>query len=149
MQKTKFKKMLSALVCTVLVAAIALLTFGCNDNKNTPETPNAETTTTASGAIGTGSTKFLFSVTDANGKTQTFEVSTDKTVVGEALPELGLIDGEEGPYGLYVKTVNGKTLDYDKDGMYWSFCINEKMAPTGVDMTEIKDGEVYSFKAAK
>ncbi len=149
MQKTNFKKMLSALVCTVLVAAIALLTFGCTDNTNTPETPGMEITTATPEAIGSGSTGFLFSVTDADGKTTDFQVSTDQTVVGEALEELGLIEGEEGPYGLYVKTVNGTTLDYDKDGMYWSFCINGEMAPTGVDMTEIKDGEVYSFKAAK
>ncbi|MBQ2923597.1 MAG: DUF4430 domain-containing protein, partial [Tyzzerella sp.] len=53
------------------------------------------------------------------------------------------------PYGLYVKTVNGTTLDYDKDGMYWSFYINGDYAMTGVDVTEIKAGEKYSFKAEK
>ena len=40
-------------------------------------------------------------------------------------------------------------LDYDKDGMYWAFYIGSEMAPTGVDMTEIKPGEVYSFRAEK
>ena len=61
----------------------------------------------------------------------------------------GLISGEEGQYGLYVNTVNGITLDYETDGMYWAFYVNDTMAPTGVDMTEIKPGEVYSFKAEK
>ncbi len=149
MQKTKLKKMLSVLVCTVLVAAIALFTYGCNGNTNTPETPNAEITTDAPTEIGQGATSFIFNVIDANGKTTAFSVSTDKAIVGEALQEVNLIAGEEGPYGLYVKTVNGTTLDYDKDGMYWAFCINGEMAPSGVDMTEIKSGEVYSFKAAK
>ena len=149
MQKTKLKKMLSALVCTVLVAAIALFTFGCNGNTNTPETPDTQITTAAPTEIGTGATQFAFNVTDAEGKTTAFNVNTDKTTVGEALQDAGLIQGEEGAYGLYVKTVNGTTLDYDKDGMYWAFCINGEMAPTGVDMTEINDGEVYSFKAAK
>lgn len=143
------KKALSFLACAVLVAAIALFTFGCNGNTNTPETPGTEITTAVPTEIGTGATRFTFNVTDAEGKTTAFTVSTDKTVVGEALQEAGLIDGEEGQYGLYVKTVNGTTLDYDRDGMYWAFCINGEMAPTGVDMTEIKDGEVYSFKAAK
>ncbi len=149
MQKINLKKMLSMLVCTVLVAAIALLTFGCTDNKTAPETPDTEITTAVPTTIGTGSTGFLFSVTDAEGKTTTFDVKTNKKIVGEALQEVGLIAGEEGPYGLYVKAVNGITLDYDKDGMYWAFYINGEMAPAGVDMTEIKVGEAYSFKAAK
>ena len=67
--------------------------------------------------------------------------------MGEALIEEELIAGEEGPYGLYVKTVNGITLDYDKDGKYWSFYVGEDYAITGVDQTEITDGAVYSFKA--
>jgi len=136
MQKTQTKKTLSALVCAVLIAAMALCTFGCAQKPTEGET-NAV------------ATEFKFSVTDADGKTTDFTVSTNKKIVGEALQDEGLISGEEGQYGLYVKTVNGITLDYDKDGMYWAFYINGEMAPTGVDMTEIKPGEVYSFKAAK
>lgn len=148
MQKTRFKKMLSALVCTVLIAAMALGTFGCGQNPAEGEI--TEVTVSATPVeVGKGSTKFTFKATDADGKTTVFNVSTDKTIVGEALQDAGLISGEEGQYGLYVKTVNGITLDYDKDGMYWAFYINDEMAPTGVDMTEIKPGEVYSFKAAK
>ena len=136
MQKTRMKKTLSALVCAVLVAAIALGTFGCGQKPTEVET-NAVTT------------EFKFSVTDADSKTTDFTVSTNKKIVGEALQDEGLISGEEGQYGLYVKTVNGITLDYETDGMYWAFYVNDTMAPTGVDMTEIKPGEVYSFKAEK
>lgn len=136
MQKTRMKKTLSALVCAVLVAAIALGTFGCGQKPTEGET-NAVTT------------EFKFSVTDADGKTTDFTVTTNKKIVGEALQDEGLISGEEGQYGLYVKTVNGITLDYETDGMYWAFYVNDTMAPTGVDMTEIKPGEVYSFKAEK
>lgn len=60
--------------------------------------------------------------------------------------ELGLIAGEESEYGLYVKTVNGITADYDKDGVYWAFYINGEYAQTGVDSTKIAEGESYSFK---
>ncbi len=138
MQKTRIKKMLSVLVCAVLIAAVALFTSGCNST-TPPEKPETTAVTT----------EFKFSVTDADGKTTDFTVATDKKTVGEALQDEGLILGEEGPYGLYVKAVNGITLDYDKDGMYWAFYINGEMAPTGVDMTEIKPGEAYSFKAEK
>ena len=61
--------------------------------------------------------------------------------------ELGLISGEESQYGLYVKTVNGITLDYDKDGKYWAFYIGGEYAVTGVDTTEITAGSTYTFKA--
>ena len=90
---------------------------------------------------------FKFTVVDVEGKSVTGEIHTDKTVVGEALLELGVIAGEQGPYGLYVKTVNGITLDYDKDGKYWAFYVNDGYASAGVDMTNIEAGVSYSFKA--
>ena len=69
-----------------------------------------------------------------------------KTTVGDALVELGMIEGEESEYGLYVKTVNGVTADYDKDGVYWAFYIDGEYASSGVDSTEITEGSTYSFK---
>ena len=69
--------------------------------------------------------------------------------MGDALTELGLIAGEESDYGLYVKTVNGVTLDYDADGAYWAFYVNGEYAQTGVDATTITEGDAYSFKAEK
>ena len=148
MQKTLTKKVLCAAVCIVLIAAIALFTFGCNNT--TPEAPISTTSPVKTATpLGEGATKFTFTVTDPDGKETAFEISTDKTVVGEALQELNLIQGEEGPYGLYVKTVNGITVDYDTDGMYWAFYINGEMAPTGIDLTDITAGAVYSLRAQK
>ena len=77
---------------------------------------------------------------------ETFEVHTDKATVGEALLELNFIAGDDSEYGLYVKTVNGITADYDKDGVYWAFYINGEYAQTGVDSTNIAEGDSYSFK---
>ena len=90
--------------------------------------------------------EFAFSVMDQDGNETKFEIHTDKGTVGEALTEVGLIAGEESEYGLYVKTVNGITADYDTDGKYWAFYINDEYAQTGVDATEIKEGEGYSFR---
>ena len=70
-------------------------------------------------------------------------------IVGEALVELKLIEGEDSEYGLFVKKVNGIVADYDKDGMYWAFYINGEYAMSGVDSTEIKEGQSYSFKMEK
>lgn len=96
--------------------------------------------------LGEGSQSFPFSVLDKEGNETQFEIHTDKETVGEALLELGLIAGEDGPYGLYVKTVNGLTADYDKDKVYWAFYVNDAYASAGVDLTEIVEGEHYSFR---
>ena len=69
--------------------------------------------------------------------------------MGDALTEIGMIAGEEGDYGLYVKTVNGVTADYDVDQTYWAFYINGEYASTGVDATPVSSGDIYSFKVEK
>ena len=79
----------------------------------------------------------------------TFTIKTDKDTVGAALLEHGLIAGEQGAYGLYIKQVNGITADYDVDQTYWSFYINGEYAMTGVDTTEITEGATYQLEYTK
>ncbi len=147
MQKTRFKRSLSLIVCVVLTAAMALLAIGCNDNNTPPiETPSVETQAIVKGE---GTTVFDFTVELPDGTKHAYEIRTDRQTVGEALTEVGLIAGEQGPYGLYVKTVDGVTLDYEKDGLYWSFYENGQYAMSGVDVTPITAGTAYAFKAEK
>ena len=154
MKMTRTKKALSFILCIVLIAAIALFTTACNDNKTndtTTTTNGAVSTTEAAKAtvLGKGEIKFTFTVTDLEGNEAVFEINTDKKTVGEALLELELIAGDESEYGLYVKTVNGITLDYDKDGAYWAFYVDGEYATSGVDTTDIVAGKTYTFKAEK
>lgn len=99
--------------------------------------------------LGEGQMAFTFTVVDADGNETYFEIHTDKETVGDALLEHELIAGEEGDYGLYVKTVNGITADYDVDQSYWAFYINDEYAQTGVDATNVEDGAAYAFKVEK
>ena len=152
MKITLFNKVLSFILCMVLITAIALISMGCNDNGGESSTPaqtqsgaNDEKVTVTE--IGEGETEFNFNVVDQDGKQTKFLVKTDKTTVGAALLEVELIAGEDSQYGLYVKTVNGITLDYDKDGKYWAFYIDGEMAMSGVDSTDIAEGATYEFKA--
>ena len=149
MNKNSMKRLLSLFLCLALIAAMALSMTGCKDDSKEPTEP---TTTEApieneGTVLGEGATSFAFTVVDVEGNESHFTIKTDKKTVGEALLELGIIDGEQGDYGLYVKTVGGKTLDYDKDGMYWSFYVNGNYAMSGVDTTPIVAGETYAFKA--
>lgn len=141
------------LLCSVLIVATALTTIGCSSTTNeTPEQSASETaseTASVKKSVGKGDTVFDFIVVDKEGNETAYEVHTDKDNVGAALLDAGLIAGDNSAYGLYVKTVNGITLDYDKDKMYWSFYVNDAYAQTGVDSTPIKSGETYTFKAAK
>ena len=66
--------------------------------------------------------------------------------MGEALLEQKLIAGEESAYGLYVKTVCGITADYDVDGTYWAFYIDDTYATSGVDTTDVVEGSTYTLK---
>ena len=147
----KMKSILSFLLCAVLIATMALCVTGCKDTQT--ETPKTETpTSTGSYPLvekGEGNTVFTFAVTDHQGNFTYFQLRTNQTIVGEALEELELISGEEGPYGLYVKTVNGITLDYDKDGYYWAFYENGSYALTGVDKTPLDPNKIYEFRALK
>lgn len=158
MQEKDSRKLSSFILCMVLIVAMALFTTGCNGSAGNGNSGNpsaaagsAGTRTDAGGQtepelLGEGSTVFPFTVVDREGNETLFEIHTDKETVGEALTELELIAGEEGEFGLYVKTVNGITADYDKDGVYWAFYINGEYAPTGVDVTAITEGDSYSFK---
>ena len=99
--------------------------------------------------MGDGQTEFTFCVVDKDGNETEFEIHTDKKTVGDALEELNLIAGEEGPYGLYVQSVNGITADYDVDQTYWAFYVDDVYAENSVDLTEVTAGAHYTFKVEK
>lgn len=128
------KNRANRLVLAVLIAAMVLCFAACGQTKAPSDVP-AE-----------GTKSFTFEVVERDGSVKTFDIVTSAGTVGEALIEEGLIQGEEGPYGLYVKTVNGGTYDYDADGCYWAFYANGEYGMSSVEQTEIEDGATYAFK---
>ncbi len=149
MKITKMKKLMSLMLCIVLVAALALITTGCGNKNEEGRDPTAPTvvTITDGQTMGTGDTNFTLKVVDGEGKEITAQISTDEKTVGAALTALNLIAGEQGEYGLYIKTVNGMTLDYDKDGKYWAFYVDGEYAAKSADLTEIVADSTYMLKA--
>lgn len=89
---------------------------------------------------------FSVRVVHLNGTEKTFEYSSTKAMLGDALLQEGLIDGYESQYGLTVTTVDGTYYDWE-GGTYWAFYIDGEYAMTGVDLTPITEGAVYTFKA--
>ena len=153
---TNMKKMLSLFLCAVLIAAMALLTTACDGNYILgllgygPGASVEETTLDGTPAEAPqNKVTFTFIVVDKEGAETSFVISTDKKMVGDALLEEGLIEGEDGAYGLYVKKVNGILADYDIDKSYWALYKNGEYCMSGVDTTKIADGEHYELVYTK
>ncbi len=110
-------------------------------------------TYTSDATVGEGAKTVTLYVT-ADAKTIALAVKTDAETLGAALLALDLIAGDESQYGLYVKTVNGMTADYDADGSWWGFnSVKEdgtrEMMMVGVDGANISGGEVYELVISK
>ena len=141
MKKT-FKSIISAVFALVFIVCLG----SCNAANDIDVWENA--TYSEDTEFGSGAKTVAVEVKVGDHKV-TFTIKTDKETVGEALAENGLISGDEGPYGLYVKVVNGITADYDVDRSYWAFNINGEYAMTGVDVTEITEGATYQLEYVK
>ncbi len=85
----------------------------------------------------------------ADEQSVTFTIHTDEEMLGDALTQHGLIEGEMGDFGIYIKKVNGIRADYDVDQHYWSLSRDGEVLMTGADMTPIADGEHYEFTRTK
>ena len=141
------KKIKSSPLAFLLAAILAVGLSGCgNPEGQTGLWESAAYTEDTS--LGEGAKELVVEVA-AGARTVTFTFYTDETTVGAALLEEGLIAGDEGEYGLYIKQVNGITADYDIDQSYWAFYIDGEYALSGADTTEITEGAVYRFEYTK
>ncbi len=128
---------------SLLLAFVMLLTFAACGTKDVGGLwENA--TYTADTTLGDGAKTVKVEV-KAEDKAVVFTVKTDAETVGAALLDEKLIAGEDSTYGLYVKTVNGITADYDTDKAYWAFYVDGQYAMSGVDTTTIDESVVYGL----
>lgn len=141
------RKIFKRTICIIITAVLCLCVSACGNT-----TKKGDLWDTAlyleDTELGKGDKELCVKV-EAGDKTVTFIIHTDAETVGEALSEHKLISGEKGPYGMYVKTVNGITADYDIDQSYWSFNKNGEYMQTGVDATSFADGDSYELVYTK
>ena len=122
----KNKKVWLGLMALALVAALMLGVYlGMQ-----PETTAGEKT-------------FTVTVVHKDGGETLFSYETEAEYLGTVLLEQGLIQGEEGPYGLMISAVDGETADWSADQSYWALYIGEEYATTGVDTTPVTHGGEY------
>lgn len=132
------KRILSLFLCLLVILSAA----GCakKDESGIPETGSV---------LGTGAKHFTFEAKLPDGTAYTYTIQTDAETVGKALQEQKLIAGEDSAYGLYIKTVLGVTLDYEKDGAWWGLYENGEPASVGADQLPITEGSTYTLSAEK
>lgn len=95
-------------------------------------------------AVYVASKSITLTVVHKDGSQKDFPIQTDAQNLREALEQEKLIAGEESEYGLFVNTVDGEKAD-EANEEWWQLSKNGEVSPTGVDSTEIADGDAYTF----
>ena len=137
------KKTVSSIICTVLSIVLVVCLASCGNTVDA-EGLWENATYRKDTELGKGATTVQLEV-KAGEESIIFTIKTDKKTLGDALLEHELITGDQSQYGLYIKSVNGIRADYDLDKSYWGFYKNGEYMLTGVDGTEIADGEHYEL----
>ncbi len=91
-----------------------------------------------------GDKQFVLEVVHGDGSVQRLTIQTDRAWLGEALRDEGLIDGEEGPYGMFIKTVDGETADESRQE-WWCLTRSGGTVNTSADDAPIADGDQYEL----
>ena len=138
----KIQTKVTALICLLLVTV--MLFAACNTNKVDAEGRWADAVYLNDTEFGEGSKTVKVTV-KAGDDEVIFTIHTDKTYLGDALLEHGLIDGDKGEFGIYIKKVNGILADYDIDKTYWGFYKSGEMMMVGVSGAEFADGDSYEL----
>ena len=132
----------AAALLIILALALSLAACGAGEGEAADLWDGAMYTEDAS--LGEGAMTITVAVT-AGEKTVNLTVATDAENLRDALEPLGLIAGDESELGLYIKTVNGISADYEADGYYWALYIGGEYASMGVDATPVSDGGEYAL----
>lgn len=166
MKKTysnRITRLLSLVLALFIVAAMALALVSCGDKTNDGKaTDTVKETVTDTAApetagdteeAGTESEKSQITITVTvkfeDETTKDFVITTSEEFLRGALEQESLVEGDESEYGLYVKTVDGVTADYEADKAYWAFYKDGEYLMTGVDTTPIADGDTFSIEYTK
>ncbi len=130
---------------TLLLLSLLLFTAVSCGSENDPwdEAIYTENTT-----LGQGKTNFTLEVCVGENSV-TFNLSTEEKMLDKALVKLGLVEGRDDKYGLYMEKVNGILADYSVDSTYWALYINGEYALTGISSTEVKEGVTYKLSREK
>ena len=98
-----------------------------------------------------GAKEITIEVINSANESTVYELNTDAEFLRQAMDEAeGLTyDGTESEYGMMVSTVNGEVADYNVDGAYWGFYVNDTYCNYGIDTQPVMDGDAFIIKYEK
>ena len=137
------KKTLKSTALIILSIVFILCLASCNDTAIDKTGLWESATYTKDATVGGGSKEVKIDIL-AGDQTVTLTVKTDKSTLGEALYEQGLINDPS-----FFDTLNGIKADWNKDQVYWKFCKGDETMMVGVNDIEISGGEHYKFVYSK
>ena len=73
-----------------------------------------------------------------------FTYTTDEKFLGAVLEAEGLAEGEEGPYGLFITTVDGEKAEESRQ-QWWCLTKGGETVNTSATQTPIEDGDVFEL----
>ncbi|MDD2955497.1 MAG: DUF4430 domain-containing protein [Oscillospiraceae bacterium] len=91
-----------------------------------------------------GEKELQVTVTAAPGSDTVHKIETEAEFLGEALQEAKIIEGEAGPYGLYITAADGVTAD-ESQQQWWCITKDGEAVMTGADSTPIADGDRFEL----
>ena len=145
----KRKNLAAILLILALVFAIASCSLGDNGSSGgeggdvLEESLWDNATYKESTSLGEGAKTVTVSI-EAEEKSVTLTVSTDKATLGEALFELEIIDDPS-----FFSTANGMLASWEEDHAYWAFYQGEEYMMVGVGDAAISGGESYRLVYTK
>ena len=92
-----------------------------------------------------GDKRITVTVVHKDGTEKEFTYDTEAEYLGQVLTDAGLIQGDQGDYGLMIHTVDGEKADWNADQSYWALYVGEEYGVTGVDQTPISDGDTFKL----
>lgn len=91
-----------------------------------------------------GAKSILVEVIHKDGSSKSYPLTTEQAYLGTALIEGGVVEDNQGPYGLYILTADGETAD-ESAQEWWKVTKGGEMVNTGADATPIADGDRYEL----
>lgn len=134
------KKIIAVLLSFLVVFSLC----SCKKSEEKPE-GKSDVSSADYEEKGTGKNQFYLDIFFESDEKH-YSIKTDKSTVGEALEELKIIVGKEGPYGMYISSVEGEEHVYENGGKYWAIYENGEFASKGIDLLEINNGNTYALK---
>jgi len=91
-----------------------------------------------------GAKELDITVVHGDGSVKAFEIATDAETLDIALVENGIVEDNQGQWGLYILTADGETAD-ESAQQWWCITKGGEMLSTGASDTVIQDGDAYEL----